>query len=191
MAEPPAPGRAAQIVAAALEILEADGAEAMSMRAVADRVGIRAPSLYKHFPDKSALENALVVLGMTATAEHLAAAEAAGPGLLPLARAYREHALAHPHMYRLTAARPLPRHALPEGLEERTAAPLFRAVHGDPGIARAVWAFAHGMVMLELDGRFPPDADLDTAWAVGCASFEAAAPARPAAAGGGPEHGRR
>ncbi|MEU3601399.1 TetR/AcrR family transcriptional regulator [Streptomyces sp. NPDC006798] len=184
---PPA-GRAAQIVAAAREILERDGAAAMSTRAIADRVGIRAPSLYKHFPDKAAVENALVVLGMTETADRLAAVEAIEPGLLPLARAYRGHALAHPHMYRLPAARPLPRHALPEGLEERTAAPLHRAVGGDPEIARATWAFAHGMVMLELDGRFPPGADLDPAWVQGCTAFEAAAPARHRSADTPAEH---
>ena len=27
-----------------------------------------------------------------------------------------------------------------------------------------MWAFAHGMTILELNGRFPPDADLDKAW---------------------------
>jgi AcrR family transcriptional regulator len=178
--------RAEQIVSAALEILERDGAEAMSMRAIAGAVGIRAPSLYKHFPDKAAVETALIVAGMREAARHLEAAEAAGPGLLPLARAYREHALAHPHMYRLTAARPLPRERLPEGLEERTAAPLLRAAGGDPEFARAFRAFAHGMVMLELDGRFPPDADLDTAWAVGCAAFEAAATVRRHAREDGP-----
>jgi hypothetical protein len=37
--------------------------------------------------------------------------------------------------------------------------------------ARAVWAFAHGMVGLELSGRFPPDADLDAAWRAGIAAF--------------------
>ncbi|MEV0651222.1 WHG domain-containing protein [Phytomonospora sp. NPDC050363] len=39
------------------------------------------------------------------------------------------------------------------------------------GAARAVWAFAHGMVVLELEDRFPPDADLDAAWRVGCEAF--------------------
>jgi hypothetical protein len=33
--------------------------------------------------------------------------------------------------------------------------------------ARAVWVFAHGMVVLELAERFPPDADLDAAWRAG------------------------
>lgn len=30
--------------------------------------------------------------------------------------------------------------------------------------ARATWAFAHGMVILEIHGRFPDDADLSAAW---------------------------
>ena len=38
--------------------------------------------------------------------------------------------------------------------------------------ADALWAFAHGMVMLELDQRFPPDADLDAAWAAGITAFQ-------------------
>jgi hypothetical protein len=46
------------------------------------------------------------------------------------------------------------------------AAPLLRVV-GNQELARAVGAFAHGMVQLELARRFPPDADLDTAWREG------------------------
>lgn len=109
-----------------------------------------------------------------------AAESAAAPerSLEPVARAYRRYALAHPHLYRLTVDRPLPRHLLPDGLEERTAAPLLRACQGDQDAARAAWAFAHGMVMLELVGRFPAEADLDDAWRRGCAAFEAPAPSR-------------
>lgn len=33
-------------------------------------------------------------------------------------------------------------------------------------VARAAWAWAHGLVILEIAQRFPPDADLDAAWAV-------------------------
>ena len=69
--------------------------------------------------------------------------------------------------------RPLPRDLLPEGLEARAAAPLMRAA-GDPDLARAVWAFAHGMVVLELAGRFPPDAELERAWAKAVEAFSAA-----------------
>ncbi|WP_442815784.1 TetR/AcrR family transcriptional regulator [Streptomyces sp. NBC_01207] len=161
-------------MAAARELLDAEGPDALSMRRIAERVGIRAPSLYKHFPDKAAVEAGLQVQGMTRLAEELEAAEAeigVEPPLLVLARAYRRHALASPHLYRITHGRPLARNALPEGLEDRAATPLARAVHGDIDIARSFWAFAHGMVVLELDGRFPPDANLDAAWRTGCEAF--------------------
>ncbi|MFF1498430.1 TetR/AcrR family transcriptional regulator [Streptomyces sp. NPDC058316] len=161
-------------MAAARELLDAEGPDALSMRRIAERVGIRAPSLYKHFPDKAAVEAGLQVQGMTQLAEELEAAEAeigVEPPLLVLARAYRRHALASPHLYRITHGRPLVRAALPEGLEDRAATPLANAVHGDLHVARSVWAFAHGMVVLELDGRFPPGADLDAAWRTGCDAF--------------------
>ena len=90
---------------------------------------------------------------------------------MALAAAYRRFALAHPHLYRLMTNGPLPREHLPPGLEGRTAAPLLRAA-GSQARARAVWAFAHGMVMLELDHRFPADADLDAAWRAGIAAFQ-------------------
>ncbi len=157
--------RAREIVAAARELLEAEGPEALSMRRVAERIGIRAPSIYKHLPDKQALEAALVTAGF----EEWAAAFEGEEGAEALARAYRGYAKAHPHLYRLMTERPLARDRLAPGVEERAAAPIVRAVGGDPDVARAVWAFAHGMAILELNGRFPPDADLDAAWAVGMA----------------------
>jgi len=104
----------------------------------------RRPTTYKHLPDKAAL-----------------------------AAAYRGFAIAHPHLYRLMNNGPLPRQHLPPGLEDRTAAPVLR-VAGSQARARALWAFAHGMVMLELDHRFPPDADLDRAWQAGIAAFQPA-----------------
>jgi hypothetical protein len=67
--------------------------------------------------------------------------------------------------------KPLPRHRLTPGVEERAAAPIVAAVGGDENTARAVWAFAHGMTILELNQRFPPDADLDAAWRTGIAGF--------------------
>ncbi|MFE5329705.1 TetR/AcrR family transcriptional regulator [Embleya sp. NPDC056575] len=184
---PPAGGRAGEIVAAARELLEREGPEAVSMRRIAERIGIKAPSLYKHFADKSAVESALIAQAMAELAEALEAAEAASAGsagsagsaaggsrlerITALTGAYRAYALAHPDLYRLMSGQPLDRAALPSGLEERAAAPLMRAMGGDHDAARAVWGFAHGMVSLELAGRFPPGADLSGAWARGCGAF--------------------
>ncbi|MEU5531945.1 WHG domain-containing protein [Streptomyces sp. NPDC020362] len=157
--------RAREIAAAARALLEESGAAALTMRTLADRLGIKAPSLYKHFPDKHAVEVELTAQLLTETAETLEAAAARAPGSLEaLAQAYRAYALAHPHLYCLVTERPLPRTELPAGLEDRAALPLLRTSAGDQDLARAVWAFAHGMVILEIHGRFPADADLDAAW---------------------------
>lgn len=160
--------RTGQIVDAARVLVDRGGPTALTMRALAEQLGIRAPSLYKHFPDKGAVEAEVITLAMRELADALATAGS----LTELAATYRAYALAHPHLYRLMNSGPLPRHLLPPGVEDATALPLVRAVGGDPNRARALWAFAHGMVILELDGRFPPDADLDSAWRTGLAAFD-------------------
>jgi AcrR family transcriptional regulator len=164
--------RQRQIAAAARALLDAEGPEGLTMRRVADALGIKAPSLYKHVPDKTALEQLVVAEGFIEVAEALEAAmlDAADP-LAALAKAYRDYAIAHPHLYRLMNYQPLRRDLLPAGLEERAAMPLLAAVGHDGDKARALWAFAHGMVSLEIDGRFPPDADLPAAWKAGLATF--------------------
>ncbi|MER7180104.1 TetR/AcrR family transcriptional regulator [Streptomyces hyaluromycini] len=163
--------RAREIVAAARDLLEESGPAVLTMRTLADRLGIKAPSLYKHFPDKHAVEVELIAQMLEESAEALETAETAESrtpdsldSLETLAEAYRTYALAHPHLYCLATERPLPRAALPPGLEDRAARPLLRACGGDLDLARATWAFAHGMVILEIHGRFPEDADLDAAW---------------------------
>lgn len=168
-----APSRADQIASAARALLEGDGRDALTMRAVAASLGIRAPSLYNHVADKEELE-ALVTAdafrgmgaAMHAAVETLPPRSGRRAKLVALARAYREWARAHPHLYRLATDGPLPRERMPEGLEAWTAEPLVRAA-GSEARARATWAFAHGMTILELDGRFPPVADLDAAWRTG------------------------
>lgn len=165
--------RAREIVEAARELLEADGAEALTMRKVADRLGIRAPSLYKHLANKETLEAAIIAVGFEEAADAFEAASPSNPRrrLAAIASAYRSFARAHPHLYRLMNERPLRRDLLPPGVEDRAAAPVLAAT-GSIARARAAWAFAHGMVILELNGRFPPDADLDAAWAEGIQALQ-------------------
>jgi AcrR family transcriptional regulator len=69
------------VVAAGRRLLEEEGVEALTMRRLADRVGIRAPSLYKHLPDKAALEAAIIATGLEDTAAAFeAAVQGAGEG---------------------------------------------------------------------------------------------------------------
>jgi Tetracyclin repressor-like, C-terminal domain len=103
-----------------------------------------------------------------------AALAAAGADLDAMAAAYRAWARAHPRLYDLSTRHPLDRERLAPGVEEAAAAPILRATGGDPAAARALWGVAHGLVDLELAGRFPPDADLDAAWAYALGAFRSA-----------------
>jgi hypothetical protein len=95
--------------------------------------------------------------------------------LQALARAYRDFARAHPHLYRLMTERALHRELLVPGSGERAALPLYRAAGDNLDLARAAWASAHWMTILELNRRFPPDADLDAAWRHGIDALRPAA----------------
>ena len=160
--------RADQIVTAARELLERSGAEALTMRALAEALGIQAPSLYKHFRSKAALELALIsdALWEIGRVSHAAV----GGGVVALTAAYRSEARRQPNLYRLATQGVLDRDHLQPGLEEWAGNPWF-LVSGDPALAQALWSFAHGMVILELDGRYPPESDLDATWAAGVHAF--------------------
>ncbi len=160
--------RRREAVRAARRLLEAEGEEALSMRRIAAELGIRAPSLYKHFADKAALETALIADGLHSLSQTL---DAGGRDLAGIAASYREFALTHPHLYSLMTERPLPRTGLPAGLEDQAASPL-HGVLPDQHQARAAWAAAHGLAILEIHGRFPPGADLHAAWDALVAAFD-------------------
>ena len=148
------------------------------MRRLADEMGIQAPSLYKHFTSKSELElavieDAMFVIGdVTHRSLH---ATGTGAPLDRLLTAYRRYSLAHPNLYRLATSGRLRREGLPEGLEAWAGNPWF-VVTQDAALAQALWSFAHGMVILELDGRYPPESDLDETWRAGATAFQLSAP---------------
>lgn len=164
--------RADQIVAAARSLLEVEGAEALTMRRLAEHLGIKAPSLYKHLPDKRSLETAIIeeALSELGLALHEAVSR---PGrrtpVVAVLATYRRYGVDNPRVYRLVSG-DLPREALPAGLEEWAGSPFFLATR-DAHIAQALWAFAHGMVILEIDDRFSDSSDLDRAWRSGAKAF--------------------
>jgi AcrR family transcriptional regulator len=169
-----------EIVAVAESILEREGPDGLTMRRLADALGIRAPSLYKHVAGREEILVALQARALAGMGGALAATAReygdAHGRLADMMRAYREWALAHPALYELATRRPLPRDALPEGLEAAAGAAV-RALAPDDATARALWATAHGLVDLERAGRFPPGADIDAAWDAAVRAF-ARAPVR-------------
>lgn len=146
-------------------MLEELGWEAVSMRPLADRLGMRAPSLYKHFSKRDQIRSVLVAQGLVEMGDALHAVLARSGSVSDLLAAYRDTGRRNPNLYRLATSGTLDRASLPDGLEEWSGAPFF-VVTGDEFLAQALWSFAHGALTLELDGRYPPGSDLDRTWAV-------------------------
>jgi len=97
----------AQILAAAGELLAESGREdEVSIRAVADRVGVTPPSIYLHYADKDALLDAVCVEAFTDMHEAMAKAGAGAEddpvaALAAQGRAYIAFARSRPEHYRL------------------------------------------------------------------------------------------
>ncbi|MDA8359942.1 MAG: TetR/AcrR family transcriptional regulator [Actinomycetota bacterium] len=165
--------RAREIVDAARALLEAGGPRGMSLRRVGDAVGMRAPSLYKHFSSRRDLELALVEDGLVEMGAvlHGAISGPAGGRIAVLLSAYRSVGRASPELYRLSTSVSFPRSELPAGLEAWAGEPFFTAT-GEPALAQALWSFAHGTMILELDRRFLEGSDLDGTWEAGGRAFE-------------------
>jgi len=95
-----------EILAAAEQLLiETADESAVSIRAIADRVGVTPPSIYRHFADKETLLRAVcreVFVRLDDTLEKAAAgATDAFDELLRKGRAYIDFGLTHPENYRL------------------------------------------------------------------------------------------
>jgi AcrR family transcriptional regulator len=178
----PAPSRTSvdAIVAAARRILETDGLAAVTMRAVAEAVGVQGPSLYKRVPDRAALIQAVAGGVVADLAGTLARATETGDphtDLRTVADAYRDFVHRNPNGYRLLFA-DLPAGSGPDpDALAALADPIVRAMGALAAEtaalegARTFVAWAHGFVTMELAGAFRLGGDLDAAYAFGVESI--------------------
>jgi AcrR family transcriptional regulator len=166
-----------EIIAAARTLLAgAANADEVSIRAVADAVGVTAPSIYLHFADKNELLGAVV--SEVFTDLDAAMVDAAAGAESPLARlracgmAYVHFALAHPEQYRIATMDPCPQPFVDQVLAssafvhfnatvtECMAAGIFAA--GEPlPVTLALWSAAHGIASLMITKPFLPWGDPD------------------------------
>lgn len=141
----------------ALEIVDGEGADALSMRRLAQRLGCDPMALYRHAANKSALLDGLteLVLGQLTVDP----SDAPWPNRLrDIARQFRELALTHPHVVPLLVTRPLatPLALRPPGTLrplENILELLVKAGFSAPDALyayRALFGFLHGHVLNEL-----------------------------------------
>lgn len=101
----------ARVLEAAWELARRDGVAAITLRDIAWRVGMRAPSLYTYFPSKHALYDAMFAQGARALTDTLAQRrKVADPRetLRVRVRLFVEFCTANPVRYQLLLERPIP-----------------------------------------------------------------------------------
>lgn len=91
------------LIAAARELIEEDGEDGLTVRAVATRAGVAPMGVYSRFGGKPGLTEALFVDGFVQLRETVMSAS--GPDAIARLRtgclAYRDFAITHPHLYDL------------------------------------------------------------------------------------------
>lgn len=163
------------IVAQAREMIEADGVEALSLSKLAQALGVKAPSLYRHVKNKDALLLAVNTETVHEFVDMLRRAVAEADGdlearLLALSAAYRDYALAHPQTYTLLYGKAEDASQPSADELEQLALPLQDIMAELSGEAqslealRGMWALLHGFSVLEIYGQFQRSGDLDTAF---------------------------
>jgi AcrR family transcriptional regulator len=147
-----------RILEVAGQLLDAGGAEAVTMRGVAERIGYSATTIYLHFRDRDELLFAALdeAFGEFRAAMSGAMASAAEPRarIEAMGRAYVRYALDHPARYRLMFVQ-RPDYLLAHGPEEEGA-----RIESMGALAELVAASPAG-----LSNRTRPSAAADALWA--------------------------
>jgi AcrR family transcriptional regulator len=160
-----------QIVDAAVALIDSEGEAALTLGAVAGRLGVKSPSLYHHVDGLAGLRRAMALWGLRLMSDAIRRAcvgLARAEALEAFAYAYREVAMKHPGVYRMLQTS--------EGAddEEMLAAksdfvqvavavvtPFSTTQEDALHNIRAARSMLHGFVDLEASGGFRMDLDLD------------------------------
>ncbi len=170
-----------KVVSAAADMADRDGLHEVSLSALADTLGVRVPSLYKHVAGLDDLRSRLALEGASGLLEALQRAVNGKHGrgaLVAAGTAYRRYARAHPGRYQALQRAPQPgdHHA---ALAEQIVA-LLRGVMSDYGLdgvdgvhaLRALRSALHGFVELERIGGFGLPASVDASFRTMLVTFD-------------------
>jgi AcrR family transcriptional regulator len=151
-----------EILKMAVHLVEHGGADGLSLRAVAAELGVKAPSLYRYFPDKEALEVAVAEEILSVMLVEFRTASATSDTEIRFRRmadAYLRFARERFPLYAFVMQN---RH--PERYGSRAGKAVWNllleaasGVSGQPDdtpAAVATWAFLHGYTTLEHSGAF-------------------------------------
>jgi AcrR family transcriptional regulator len=153
-----------RVVAAAAELADEVGLDQLTLAALAARLGVRQPSLYKHVASLDALHRLISMRGKAELADVLgqvAIGRARDDALVAMAHAWRAWARDHPGRYQAAERGADPGDAEHERVSRRTIEVIVAVMDGyglsgDDAIdaIRAYRSALHGFVSLEASGGF-------------------------------------
>lgn len=162
------------VVNAAANLVNAEGAEALTINRLARELGVQPPSLYNHIDSLAGLWRELALLSITCLGDRVTTAaigKSGGAGLRDVAQAYRAYIKEYPGLYQATlkASRNLERPDPRLQDAETRVVQVALAVVASFGLAgeeaihavRAVRSVIHGFATLEVAGGFGLPLDLD------------------------------
>jgi AcrR family transcriptional regulator len=160
------------LISEACQQIEQEGAIALNLSKLAQKIGVSQPAVYRHFPNKQALAISVAQKGFEQLTEDLQQAFQPVQGnsfesIKAIATAYVEFALNHPELARLmfSMKERITDPALHD-ISKAAAVPLLSIVEQAKGqdslrnqdvykTVRIIWATIHGLAMLLMDEQMP------------------------------------
>jgi AcrR family transcriptional regulator len=153
-----------RVVLEAERMADEVGLPRLTLAALADSLGVRQPSLYKHIDGMDALQRSIAVrakLELAGVLGRAAIGQARDAAVRAVCQAYRAWALEHPGRYAATVRSPAPADADDLAASNAAVEVVFGVLSGydlDGDVAvdatRALRASLHGFVVLETTGGF-------------------------------------
>ena len=163
-----------KVVAEAAALVDERGIHALSLAPLAERLGVRVPSLYKHVGGLDDLHRRLALAGLRDLTEVLAAAtvgRSGGDALRACATAWRAYAREHPGRYAAIQRAPDRADAELAAAAARAVDVVFAVLRGygldEDGTVhatRAVRSALHGFITLEAEGGFGLSQDVEVSY---------------------------
>ena len=174
----------ARVVAEAATVADELGFDKLTLAAVAERAGVRLPSLYKHVVSLDALRQGIAAQAtweLATVMTDAAIGRAGSDAVRAVAAAYRDYGRAHPGRYAATVRAPDPADEAHTAAADTILRVVFAilagyGITGDDSVdaTRSLRAALHGFVTLEAAGGFGMPREVDRSFDRFLTAFDAA-----------------
>jgi Transcriptional regulator len=163
------------LVRAAVDLIDEEGISALTLARLAERLGVRSPSLYKHITGLEGLHQGIALWGARELGRRMSRAAVGKSGdeaIRAIAQAYREFVKDHPGVYPMLVRAPDQSAPALEAASAEILATI-QAVLSAYGLGerdavhaiRGLRSFVHGFVSMETGGGFGMPIDIDESFA--------------------------